>query len=145
MASPNQKGVKKMAKKKGLYLTGGIILILIVVMLVLNMNRFFITEEEKQNEVVAAIQSEDIDHLNKLIKKDYPLTFLAKEGNTPLEMALNQRSFPMATLLLQNNAEVNEEKSPLYVQIVSKLDDFHQIGENLDYQETVKSYIELLT
>ena len=85
-----------------------------------------------------------LDALKEYIDKKYPLTFLSTEGYTPLEMALNQRSFSIVTLLLKNGAEVNEKSAPLYVQIVSKLDDYRQIGESPNYQETIDSYIALL-
>ena len=132
-----------MSKNKWIYI-GGAILILLIVLVSINKERFFKSDEEKQSEIITAIQNEDIDKLKEYMDKKYPLTFLSKEGYTPLEMALNQRAFPIVTLLLKNDAGVNEKAAPLYVQIVSKLDDYQQIGESPNYQKTIKTYINLL-
>ena len=60
-------------------------------------------------------------------------------------MALNQRSLAIATLLLENGADVNKKSTtPLYVQITFMLDNYRQIGKNQNYQETMNDCIKLL-
>ena len=133
-----------MLKKKWILTSIGVI-VLILVILVLVVNKgLFKSEEEKRVEVVAAVQNEEGDKLKEYIEKKYPINFITDQGITPLEMALNQRSLPIITLLLESGAKVNSESTPLFIRIVSNLDNFYQIGESPSYHETMSDFIELL-
>lgn len=133
-----------MKKNKWLYLSG-IIAVVLVAVFIINKDKFIKTEAEKQQEVITAIQKEDLGKLKEYIDKNYPLNFVAKEGYTPLELALNQRSLSIATLLLKNDADINQKATtPLYVQMMFMLDNYLQIGESPDYQNIMDAHITLL-
>ena len=78
------------------------------------------------------------------MKKNTRLILSLDQGITPLEMALNQRSLPIITLLLESGAKVNKESTPLFIRIVSNLDNFYQIGESPSYHETISDFLKLL-
>lgn len=133
-----------MEKNKWLYLSG-LIVVLLVALFIINKDKFIKSEAEKQREVITAVQKEDLGKLKEYIDKNYSLTFLSKEGFTPLELALNERSIATAKLLLENGADINKKSTTsLYVQILSMLDNYQQIGKNPDYQKMMDNHIELL-
>lgn len=133
-----------MKKNKWLYLSG-IIAVVLVAVFIINKDKFIKTEAEKQQEVIAAIQKKDIIKLKEYIDKNYSLNFVSKEGYTPLELALNQRSLSIATLLLKNDADINPKATtPLYVQMMFMLDNYFQIGESSDYPNIMNAHIKLL-
>ncbi|NRD76012.1 ankyrin repeat domain-containing protein [Bacillus sp. BRMEA1] len=103
------------------------------------------SKEEKEKELINAIHQNDTARIHKMIDQKYPLNFLSKDGLTPLETALNDRSLESAVILLKNGAETNNKiHLPLFVQIVSTLDDYsHSVGDPY-YPRTIKETINLL-
>ena len=133
-----------MKKNKWLYLSG-LIIAVFVALFIINKDQLLKSDQEKQGEIIDAIQNEDINKLKEYIDKKYTLTFVSKEGYTPLELALNQRSLAIASLLLKNGADINEQSTtPLYVQITFMLDNYQQIGKNQNYQQTMNDWLKLL-
>ncbi|ETI70294.1 ankyrin repeat domain-containing protein [Neobacillus vireti] len=135
-----------MKKTKWLVLFG---IILVIVFAILLVNKTVLlkgkTEEEKQNEIISAINNNDTDKINEFIKNKYPLNFISKEGFTPFETALNNRSLESATLLLKNGAKINDKSStPLFVQIVANMYDYQVSEEGPEYQKELNSYKSLL-
>ncbi|MBU8879576.1 ankyrin repeat domain-containing protein [Bacillus sp. FJAT-29790] len=104
-----------------------------------------ISKEEKQEKIIEAIISNDIEELNNLLSKNYPVNFISEEGYTPLETAMNHGSFECTIALLHKGAKLREEPLiPLFIQLVYMFDDYKQLKESMDYEEVVSQYIVLL-
>ncbi|WHY84890.1 ankyrin repeat domain-containing protein [Neobacillus novalis] len=135
-----------MKKTKWLVLIG-IILVIVFAILLINKAGWFQgkSEEEKQNDIISAIDNNDTNKINKFIKNKYPLNFISNEGFTPFETALNDRSLESAILLLENGAKINDKSStPLFVQIVANMYDYQVSEEGPEYQKELNSYKTLL-
>ena len=103
------------------------------------------SQEDKQKELVNAIQQNNITQIKKMVEQNYPLNFLTKDGLTPLETALNDHSLETAAILLKNGAKTNKKvPMPLFVQIVSVLEDYRESIGDPKYPKQIKEIKNLL-